>query len=48
MYCDSSKARRALGWNPSVPLDEGLDRTIAWYSTELERSPFSSFLPDAS
>lgn len=44
MCCDSSKAREALGWQPSVSLDEGLDRTIAWYAAELERSPSSSFL----
>jgi dTDP-glucose 4,6-dehydratase len=27
---DSSKIRR-LGWTPSVGLDEGLERTVAWY-----------------
>ena len=25
------KARELLGWEPEVDLDEGLDRTIAWY-----------------
>jgi dTDP-glucose 4,6-dehydratase len=28
---DCSKIQRMLGWEPSVPFDEGLDRTIAWY-----------------
>ncbi|MBW7994963.1 MAG: dTDP-glucose 4,6-dehydratase [Candidatus Glassbacteria bacterium] len=28
---DSSKARRELGWRPEVDLDEGIERTIAWY-----------------
>jgi UDP-glucose 4-epimerase len=30
------KARRLLGWEPAVDLDEGLARTIAWYR---ERKP---------
>jgi dTDP-glucose 4,6-dehydratase len=28
---DASKIRRELGWSPSVTLDEGLRRTVAWY-----------------
>ena len=28
---DASKIRRELGWEPSVTLQEGLRRTIAWY-----------------
>lgn len=28
---DASKIRRELGWTPSVTLDEGLRRTVAWY-----------------
>jgi CDP-glucose 4,6-dehydratase len=30
-YLDSSKARRVLGWQPKVQLQEGLERTVAWY-----------------
>ncbi len=30
-YLDSSKARRILGWQPKVQLQEGLERTVAWY-----------------
>ncbi len=30
-YCDSSKARRLLGWESRVSLEEGLRRTIQWY-----------------
>jgi UDP-glucuronate decarboxylase len=30
------KARRELGWEPRVDLDEGLAKTIAWYR---ERQP---------
>jgi dTDP-glucose 4,6-dehydratase len=27
---DISLARRVLGWEPAVPLEEGLARTIEW------------------
>ncbi len=27
----AAKARRELRWSPLFNLDEGLDRTIAWY-----------------
>jgi len=30
-YLDSSRARRELGWQPTVALDEGLRRAVAWY-----------------
>ena len=32
---DISKARRVLGWEPVVPLEEGLARTIEWFRTRL-------------
>jgi nucleoside-diphosphate-sugar epimerase len=32
---DISKARAALGWEPRVPLREGLEKTIAWYRTQV-------------
>ena len=28
---DVSKARKLLGWDPEVELDEGLRRTVDWY-----------------
>ena len=28
---DPSKAGRILGWSPSIPLDEGLKHTVAWF-----------------
>ncbi|MBU0678306.1 MAG: SDR family oxidoreductase [Verrucomicrobia bacterium] len=28
---DSTRARELLGWNPSVPFDEGLARTVEWF-----------------
>ena len=30
-YLDASKAKRILGWSTSTPLQEGLQRTVAWY-----------------
>jgi UDP-glucose 4-epimerase len=30
-YADISKARKALGWEPRVPLERGLEQTIAYY-----------------
>jgi nucleoside-diphosphate-sugar epimerase len=30
-WADISKARKLLGWEPRVPLEEGVRRTVAWY-----------------
>jgi dTDP-glucose 4,6-dehydratase len=32
---DISLARAQLGWNPRVPLQEGLARTIEWHASKL-------------
>jgi dTDP-glucose 4,6-dehydratase len=34
---DINKARRVLGWEPRVELEEGLRRTIPWFREELRR-----------
>ncbi|MGD0085447.1 MAG: NAD-dependent epimerase/dehydratase family protein [Acidimicrobiales bacterium] len=31
-FLDASAARARLGWQPQVPLSEGLARTVAWYA----------------
>lgn len=37
LVCDSSKAKRLLGWNPQVSLDEGLRRTAEYVRNHLEQ-----------
>jgi len=32
---DISRAKERLGWEPAVPLEEGLKRTIAWFKEHL-------------
>ena len=35
---DIAKARAVLGWEPVVPLEEGLHRTISWFKERLGRA----------
>lgn len=35
LWCDNSKARKLLGWEPKLNFDEGLSRTIKWISDHL-------------
>jgi len=44
MHCDNSKIRERVGWQPSTSLDDGLRRTIDWFSGALEGAP-SLFAP---
>jgi nucleoside-diphosphate-sugar epimerase len=39
MFCDSSRARELLGWEPRHTLREGLEKTIAWYREQLDEDP---------
>jgi CDP-glucose 4,6-dehydratase len=34
-FLDSSKLRQATGWEPHVPLEDGLQRTVSWYANHL-------------
>ena len=34
IYLDTSKAQEGLGWQPTVTLEEGLRRTVAFFQTD--------------
>jgi nucleoside-diphosphate-sugar epimerase len=34
---DITKSRELLNWEPAVDLDDGLERTIAWYREQLSK-----------
>jgi nucleoside-diphosphate-sugar epimerase len=31
-WADISKAKRLLGWEPQVSLEEGLEKSVQWYT----------------
>lgn len=33
MYADNTKAKKLLGWEPKVKLEEGITRLVAWFRT---------------
>jgi UDP-glucose 4-epimerase len=37
---DSSKARELLGWQPQVGLEDGLRKTIEWYTGKFKAGAF--------
>jgi dTDP-glucose 4,6-dehydratase len=45
MYCDSSKARSRLGWEPRHSLEDGLRKTIDWYRAQHEAHNTQFFGP---
>jgi dTDP-glucose 4,6-dehydratase len=45
MFCDNTRARELLGWEPAHDLRSGLEKTIAWYRAEAAANPSSPFLP---
>jgi len=42
LLSDNTRARRLLGWSPSVPFDEGLRRTVAWFTEPANRASYKS------
>lgn len=39
LYANISKAKAVIGWEPTVTLETGLDRTIRWVKEQSEASP---------
>ncbi|TRY53762.1 hypothetical protein DNTS_013352 [Danionella cerebrum] len=42
---DIRKAKLLLGWEPVVPLEEGLNKTIQYFSRELEHQANNQYIP---
>ncbi|MCJ8732436.1 hypothetical protein PDJAM_G00211380 [Pangasius djambal] len=42
---DIRKAKMLLGWEPVVPLEEGLNKTIQYFSKELEHQANNQYIP---
>ncbi|XP_073520902.1 UDP-glucuronic acid decarboxylase 1-like [Phyllobates terribilis] len=42
---DIRKAKLLLGWEPVVPLEEGLNKTIHYFSKELEYQANNQYIP---
>ena len=38
VVADTAKLNETLGFTPSVPMDLGVDRTIAWWRQELRKA----------
>ena len=36
LWCDNTKAKRLLGWEPKTPLEEGLKKAIEWISEHID------------
>ena len=39
---DIARAREVLGWEPKVPFEEGMRRTIAWFKDRIERGDLAA------
>ncbi|EID17704.1 NAD-dependent dehydratase [Mycolicibacterium phlei DSM 43072] len=42
--CPDITKMRGLGWEPKVSLDEGLERTVAWYSAHRDDKPANDLM----
>jgi nucleoside-diphosphate-sugar epimerase len=45
-YCSNKKAKNIMGWEPKVTLEEGLNKTISWYSNVSESGELLKYFPD--
>ncbi|MFL5261013.1 MAG: GDP-mannose 4,6-dehydratase, partial [Anaeromyxobacteraceae bacterium] len=39
---DLSRARDVLGWEPAIPFEEGMRRTIAWFKDRIDRGDLAA------
>ena len=40
LWCENRRIRELTGWSPEVSLEEGLQRTIAWFSRKENLSKY--------
>ena len=40
--CDMTSMKAELGWEPTTPLEEGLQKVYRWAETELDTTPMVS------
>lgn len=43
MYCDNTKAKKLLDWEPKTTIDDGLAKTINWFKNEYKKDPKSIY-----
>lgn len=43
LLSDPSRARRMIGWEPTVPLEEGLARTVSWFGDHVDPRTVGSY-----
>lgn len=44
LWADNTLAQSTFGWRPSIPLEEGLQRTIDWISAHLNRYKIGAYV----
>jgi nucleoside-diphosphate-sugar epimerase len=45
-YCSNERAKKVLGWEPNISLEEGIERTISWYRDEFESGTLFDYFPE--
>ncbi len=43
-FCDNSKAKKLLGWQPHTQLEDGLRKTISWHKEKFERGELENYV----
>jgi len=44
LWADNSKAKKLLGWKPNISLDDGLKRTIEWFSDHITEYKVGTYM----